>query len=210
MHSPTAEEKFSAPVEIEKVVEQKKSPTPVIKNKIHAKAKSFLNGKALKDWSLYSVHVVNVKKQDWENFFDRLIEFRVKDFPAEILRNSQAKVTCKNNLDAEFYVEKIFEGQSVGEELLFKIPLNQFIKSIQNFFLEVFGMKKFLSAMLFALIIFVGSQEKISAEEEYYVGTFKDGHAAYMVLSTRTLENPRNLDFKGAVRAVKGNNSFLI
>ena len=97
-----------------------------------AQAKSFLNGKALKDWSLYSVHVVNVKKQDWQNFFDRLIEFRVKDFPAEILRNPQVKVTCKNSLDENFLVDKIFVGQSVGEEIIFKIPLNQFQFQLQE------------------------------------------------------------------------------
>ena len=72
-------------------------------------------------------------------------------------------------------------------------------------------MKKFFSVMLLAIaIVFVGSQEKVSAEEEYYVGTFKDGHAAYMVLRTWELANPKTLNFKGAVRAVKGNNSFLI
>ena len=114
-------------------VEQNKNPSsPVKKNKIHAKAKSFLNGKSLKDWSLYSVHVVNVKKQDWQNFFDWSIELSVKDFPTEILQSPKVKVTCKNNLDKDFYVEKFFEGQSVGEEINFKIPLNQFQFQLQE------------------------------------------------------------------------------
>jgi len=124
-----------------------KNSAPAKKNKIQSQAKSLLNGKALKDWNLYSVNVVNVKRQDWENFFDWQIEFKVKDFPAEILQNPKVKITCKNNLDRNFFVEKIFVGESVGEEIIFKIPLNQFQFKLQEpvtmIYLEIFLLDAF-------------------------------------------------------------------
>ena len=119
-------QKISEPSQT-KPVEQNKNPSPPIrKNIIRALAKSFLNGKAMDDWNFYFVNVVHVQKQDWENFFDWVIEIDVKNFPKEILQNPQVKVICENSLDDEYLVEKIFAGKLVGEEIKFSIPLNQF------------------------------------------------------------------------------------
>ena len=119
-------QKISEPSQT-KSVEQNKNPSPPIrKNIIRALAKSFLNGKAMDDWNFYDVNVVHVQKQDWENFFDWVIEIDVKNFPKEILQNPQVKVICENSLDDEYLVEKIFAGNLVGEEIKFSIPLNQF------------------------------------------------------------------------------------
>ena len=75
-------------------------------------------------------------------------------------------------------------------------------------------MKKNFAVMLLTVGIIFCSQlatiENVSAENERYVGTFKDGYDAYMVINTWEVVNPKDLSFKGAVRAVKGNNSFLI
>ena len=73
-------------------------------------------------------------------------------------------------------------------------------------------MKRILFSMMLAVtLIFIGSQTNQVQAYSQYVGTFSDGHNAYLIVDTiKKFNVGRAGAYECTVRAVKGSSSFYI
>ena len=72
-------------------------------------------------------------------------------------------------------------------------------------------MKKFFSAVIFATMILIGSQNNFASATDIYIGTYHTGYQAYVLSDTLYFsEIERYRDFSITVKAVKGNDIIYI